>query len=196
MMGLERPVLLADVLVDRCQYGLDSRELPMKVQQQNEDALITTANHIATQLVDVVSAAAGRSLTAVRPPKGWKANTPRADFWANWRAVDNGPAIRLWVTHAGAGGTTNFVVGDCTDVVVAIETTTQSSGPVTWTITSGPNSKSWLLCLSRVSREATHFNYWTVCVCFHCDYAAPTWTFSSGGIIGTDERSSCMFDND
>ena len=99
----ERPVLLADVLVDRCQYGLDSRELPMKVQQQNEDALITTANHIATQLVDVVSAAAGRSLTAVRPPKGWKANTPRADFWANWRAVDNGPAIRLWVTHAGAG---------------------------------------------------------------------------------------------
>ena len=101
------------------------------------------------------------------------------------------------VTHAGAGGTTDFVVGDCTDVDVLIETTTQSSGPVTWTITSGPNSKSWLPCLSRVNREATHFNYWTVCVCFHCDYAGPTWTFSSGGTIGTDEpRPSCMFDND
>ncbi len=97
-----RPVLLDEVLVNRCQFGLDDQRLSVEVRQHNADALVSVANHVATRLVDVVSAATGRSLSAVKPPRGWAGESPRSDLWADWRAVDNGPAIRLWLTRAGA----------------------------------------------------------------------------------------------
>jgi 5-methylcytosine-specific restriction protein B len=98
-----KPLILDPMLVDRCEFGIDSERISAEALQHNADALVAVAGYTATRLVDVVSAAAGRSLSAVKPPRTWAEDRPRSDYWADWRAVDNGPSIRLWVTHAGAG---------------------------------------------------------------------------------------------
>lgn len=96
-----KPVLLDSVLVERCRFGLDT-DVPLDKRGRNADALVAVSGHLAARLVDTVSASAGRSLSAVRVPRMWGPTDPRSDCWAEWRAVDNGPAVRVWITSLGA----------------------------------------------------------------------------------------------
>jgi|EP01046_Picozoa_sp_COSAG06_P014344 predicted outer membrane repeat protein len=69
--------------------------------------------------------------------------------------------------HTGAGGTTSFVVGECTDVLIRVTTIAAGSAggsPITWSIDDGGHNGPW--------------------------------TFDSAGGAGVHEYASCMFDND
>ena len=96
-----KPVLLDAVLVDRCRFGLGAA-LHDDIRERNAEVLVAAAGHLAARLTDVVSASAGRSLRAVRSPRSWSSGQPRSDCWAEWRTSDDGPALRLWITHLGA----------------------------------------------------------------------------------------------
>jgi 5-methylcytosine-specific restriction enzyme B len=99
-----KPVLLDPVLTARCAFGLDSEAVEPEALAANAAALVSVARHIGTQLVDEVSAAAGRSLAAKKPPKIWKEDRPRSDLWADWSVRENwgGLGLRLWVNQNGA----------------------------------------------------------------------------------------------
>ena len=43
--------------------------------------------------------------------------------------------------HEEAGGTTNFVIGKCTDVLIRVTTT--SGGSMTWTLDDGGHNGPW-----------------------------------------------------
>eukprot|EP01046_Picozoa_sp_COSAG06_P017088 COSAG06_NODE_1150_length_10499_cov_45.337115_1_plen_1808_part_00 len=45
--------------------------------------------------------------------------------------------------HTGAGGTTDFVIGECTDILLRVNTTTASAGPVTWRLDDGGHNGPW-----------------------------------------------------
>jgi predicted outer membrane repeat protein len=45
--------------------------------------------------------------------------------------------------HTGAGGTTSFVIGKCTDVLVRVTTTGASGSPSTWSIDDGGHNGPW-----------------------------------------------------
>jgi len=95
-----RPVFVDQVLVDRCEFGLP-RSVPADALRNNADALVAVAGHLATELAYGVSASASRTLSPSKPGRFWAGDRGRSDLWADWRAVEDGPAIRLWLTHAG-----------------------------------------------------------------------------------------------
>jgi 5-methylcytosine-specific restriction protein B len=95
-----KPVILDQVLVDRCKFGLP-RSVPAEALRNNADALVAVAAYLATELADDVSASASRTLSQSKPGRFWAGDRGRSDLWASWRAVDDGPSIRLWLTHAG-----------------------------------------------------------------------------------------------
>lgn len=70
--------------------------------------------------------------------------------------------------HTGAGGTTSFVVGECTDAMIRVTTT--SAGPAPWT-----SPITWSL------DDGGHNG---------------PWTFESAGGAGVHEHVTCMFDNE
>jgi 5-methylcytosine-specific restriction protein B len=96
-----KPVFLDRVVVDRCQYGLDADTLSLEALATNADALVVSARHIGTSLVDELSAAIGRTLMVRTPVKLLKGNRPRSDVWVDWWASSTGLGIRLWVNDQG-----------------------------------------------------------------------------------------------
>lgn len=98
-----RPVFLDPVLVDRCRFGLDPEAVEPDALVSNAAVLVSVAHHIATQLADELSAAAGRALVPKKPGKFWKSDRPRSDLWADWWTKEaNGLGLRLWINHEGA----------------------------------------------------------------------------------------------
>lgn len=95
-----KPVILDQVLVDRCEFGLP-KSVPTEALRNNADALVAVAGHIAAELADDVSASASRTLSPSKPGRFWAGDRGRSDLWASWRALDNGPGVRLWLTHTG-----------------------------------------------------------------------------------------------
>jgi 5-methylcytosine-specific restriction protein B len=99
-----KPVFLDPVLSDRCAFGLDAEAVEPEARSANADALVSVARHVGMQLVDEVSAAVGRSLTAKKPPKNWSDDHPRSDLWVDWSVKESwgGLGLRLWVNQDGA----------------------------------------------------------------------------------------------
>eukprot|EP01045_Picozoa_sp_COSAG04_P010415 COSAG04_NODE_637_length_11700_cov_478.131885_9_plen_567_part_00 len=46
--------------------------------------------------------------------------------------------------HDGAGGTTKFVVGECTDALIRITTTSAGGSPMTWSLDDGGHNGPWM----------------------------------------------------
>ena len=45
--------------------------------------------------------------------------------------------------HTGAGGTTSFVVGECTDAIIRVTTTSAGGSPTTWSLDDGGHNGPW-----------------------------------------------------
>jgi hypothetical protein len=45
--------------------------------------------------------------------------------------------------HTGAGGTTSFVVGECTDALIRVTTTNTGGSPTTWSLDDGGHNGPW-----------------------------------------------------
>jgi hypothetical protein len=45
--------------------------------------------------------------------------------------------------HVGAGGTTSFVVGECTDALIRVTTTGAGDSPITWSLDDGGHNGPW-----------------------------------------------------
>lgn len=98
-----KPVLLDPVLAERCAFGTDPEGVDPEALTANAAALVSVGRHIGMQLVDDVSAAAGRSLAAKRPPRTSRDGRPRSDVWADWSTREKwgGLGLRLWVNPKG-----------------------------------------------------------------------------------------------
>ena len=109
-----KPVLIDQVLVDRCQFGLDVgrevRDRRASELEWNAQALMGIARYVGDSLKDTVSEHSGRELKVILPSKYWTRGRPRADLLVDWRVPyqgggtlpkSGGPGVRMWINHRG-----------------------------------------------------------------------------------------------
>ena len=99
----QRPVFLDEVLADRVVLGLDADGATHEERETNARAIVSIAKFWGDQLVEKVSTALDRKMTAGKPPLNWTPTYPRADLWVDWNAKEaSGLGFRVWVNDRGA----------------------------------------------------------------------------------------------
>ena len=94
-------VLVDPVLMDRCEYGMDSKARSHEELETNAKALNAITKHIGSAQLDAVSATLGREVKSRIPPLDWKNGRPRSDSWVSWSTDEWQMGLRLWVTRHG-----------------------------------------------------------------------------------------------
>ena len=98
-----KPVLLDPVLVDRCEFGIDSSARPNDEIATNADALIAVSRHIGNSLVETRRLGA-RPVAHARlgPGDTGPATGPGPTPGPTGALHDSGLGIRLWITARGS----------------------------------------------------------------------------------------------
>ena len=103
----KKPVFLDPVLVDRCEFGINTREQKGRdLLKSNADAMVAIAEYLGPALVEDMSRASGHRLKTWKLPVYWVGNWGRPDLWVDWRVAGEGLAgigLRLWISHKGVG---------------------------------------------------------------------------------------------
>ena len=102
----KKPTFLDPVLVDRCEFGINTREQKGRdLLKSNADAMVAIADYLGPALVEDMSRASGHRLKTWKLPVYWVGNWGRPDLWVDWRVAGEGLAeigLRLWLSHKGA----------------------------------------------------------------------------------------------